>query len=77
MNDNRLTTLPTPLLPNTAQGTPITRMMLYGNALAELPDRLFESDYSDYRALHLNDNPGTPFAFIIEGEVGRSERPRG
>ena len=69
LNDNRLTTLPTPLLPNTAQGTPITRMMLYGNALAELPDRLFESDYSDYRALHLNDNPGTPFAFIIEGEV--------
>ena len=69
LNDNRLTTLPTPLLPNTAQGTPITRMMLYGNALADLPDRLFESDYSDYRALHLNDNPGTPFAFIIEGEV--------
>ena len=69
LNDNRLTTLPTPLLPSTAQGTPITRMMLYGNALAELPDRLFESDYSDYRALHLNDNPGTPFAFIIEGEV--------
>ena len=69
LNDNRLTTLPTPLLPNTAQGTPITRMTLYGNALAELPDRLFEADYSDYRALYLNDNPGTPFAFIIEGEV--------
>ena len=75
LNDNRLTTLPTPLLPNTAQGTPITRMMLNRNALADLPDRLFESDYSDYRALHLNDNPGTPFAFIIEGEgVGPSVR---
>ena len=69
LNDNRLTTLPTPLLPNTALGTPITQMTLYGNALADLPDRLFESDYSDYRALHLDDNPGTPFAFIIEGEV--------